>query len=179
MARRPRDARIETRESRRRLKHRKEPYWRQVHSGLSVGYYRGKKSGSWTIRRSVDGRKLYQRIGIADDYSDADGKNVLSYGQAVQRAMTAEKAKPATPEGKYTVAEAVADYLADLKSRSPRGHRDAELRFEKHVAPKFGKRTVASLKRAELRRWHQNIAACDRDDHDLQRRLRNTANRNL
>src|SRR5690606_16491977 len=137
----------ETREARSRLKPSKEPYWRQIHKGLAVGYYRGVNGGSWHVRRTVDGRKVYQRIGKADDHADADGKLVLSYDQAVQRAMTDDRAKPATPEGKYTVKQAVADYLADLRARSPSGYRDAELRYEKHVLPKLGARAVASLTR--------------------------------
>ena len=153
MARQPRDARIETREARKRLKARKEPYWRQVHKGLAVGYYRGVKSGSWHVRRTVDGRKVYQRIARADDYSDSDGGSILSYGEAVKRAMTADKAKPATPEGKYTVKEAVNDYLIGLSARSPRGYRDAELRLEHHVIPKLGKRAVAALTRAHWLRY--------------------------
>ena len=179
MARQPRDARIETREARKRLKVRKEPYWRQVHQGLAIGYYRGVKSGSWHVRRTVDGRKVYQRIARADDYSDSDGGSILSYGEAVKRAMTADKAKPATPEGKYTVKEAVNDYLIDLSARSPRGYRDAELRLEHHVIPKLGKRAVAALTREQIRRWHQAIAAADSNDADSHRRRRVTANRNL
>ena len=182
MARRPRDARIETREARRKLPARKEPYWRQIHKGLAVGYYRGVKSGSWHVRRTVDGRKVYQRIGKADDYADADGTVILSYDQAVQAAMTSDQARPATPEGKYTVKEAIADYLEDLKARSPRGHRDAEQRFDFHVIPKLGSRPVASLTREQVRRWHQGLATVeggDADDFDAIRKRRNTANRNL
>lgn len=179
MARRPRDAQIETREARRRLKVRKEPYWRHVHAGLAVGYYRGTKSGSWYVRRMVNGSRTTQRIGKADDYADANGLDVLSYDDAVKLAMTDGHAKPATPEGKYTVKEAVDDYLADLKARSPKGYRDAELRFDKHVLPKFKRRTVASLTRAEIRRWHQKIAKTKSDDPDKLRQRRATANRNL
>ena len=137
MARRPRDARIETREARGRLKARKEPYWRQVHKGLAIGYYRGARSGSWNVRRTVNGRKVYQRIAKADDYADADGVIVLSYDQAVQRAMASDRAKPATAEGKFTVSEAVVEYLNDLQDRSPNGYHDAQLRFQKHVLPIF------------------------------------------
>ena len=179
MARRPRDARIETRESRRRLKPRKEPYWRTVHKGLAIGYYRGVRTGSWNVRRIIDGRKVYQRIATADDHADSDGKMVLSYAQAVQWAMTGDRTKPATPEGKYTVAEAVEEYLDDLEARSPHGYHDAELRYQKHVLPIFGPRTVASLTRAEIRRWHQRIAATKNDDPEKRRQRCNTANRNL
>jgi len=127
----------------------------------------------------VDGRRLAQRIGQADDYADADGRKILSYDDAVKKAMAGDKAKPATPEGKYTVKQAVDEYLADLEARSPRGHRDAEIRFDKHVLPTFKNRSVASLKRAEIRRWHQNIAKIESDDPDKRRQRRATANRNL
>lgn len=179
MARRPRDARIETREARRRLKVRKEPYWRQVHKGLSIGYYRGTQTGSWNARRIVDGRKVYQRIATADDYADADGEIVLSYEQAVQRVMNGDQIKPATAEGKYTVSDAVKEYLQDLQARSPRGYHDAYLRYQKHVLPKFRARTVSSLTRSEIRRWHQQIAGTNSEDAEKYRQRCNTANRNL
>ena len=179
MARRPRDARIETREARRRLKVRKEPYWRQVHKGLSIGYYRGTQTGSWNARRIVDGRKVYQRIATADDYADADGEIVLSYEQAVQRVMNGDQIKPATAEGKYTVSDAVKEYLQDLQARSPRGYHDAYLRYRKHVLPKFRARTVSSLTRTEIRRWHQQIAGTNSEDAEKYRQRCNTANRNL
>ena len=179
MARRPRDARIETREARRRLKVRKEPYWRQVHKGLSIGYYRGTQTGSWNARRIVDGRKVYQRIATADDYADADGEIVLSYEQAVQRVMNGDQIKPATAEGKYTVSDAVKEYLKDLQARSPRGFYDADLRYRKHVLPKFRARTVSSLTRTEIRRWHQQIAGTNSEDAEKYRQRCNTANRNL
>ena len=179
MARRPRDAQIETRESRGRLKTQKEPYWRHIHVGLAIGYYRGKTGGSWHVRRMVAGKRVYQGIGKADDYADSDGRGVLSYADAVQIAMAGDKTKPATPEGKYTVANAVTDYLKDLQARSPNGHHDAKLRYDKHVLPPFGKRMVASLSRADVRRWHQKIAAINTDDPDRRRQRRNTANRNL
>ena len=179
MARRPRDARIETREARRRLKVRKEPYWRQVHKGLSIGYYRGTQTGSWNARRIVDGRKVYQRIATADDYADADGEIVLSYEQAVQRVMNGDQIKSATAEGKYTVSDAVKEYLKDLQARSPRGFHDADLRYRKHVLPKFRARTVSSLTRTEIRRWHQQIAGTNSEDAEKYRQRCNTANRNL
>ena len=179
MARRPRDARIETREARRRLKARKEPYWRQVHKGLAIGYYRGVQSGSWNVRRTVNGRKVYQRIATADDYADADGEIVLSYEQAVQRVMNGDQAKPATAEGKYTVSDAVDEYLQDLQARSPRGYHDAYLRYQKYLLPKFRTRTVTSLTRSEIRRWHQQIAGTNSEDAEKYRQRCNTANRNL
>lgn len=179
MARRPRDAQIETREARRRLKARKEPYWRHIHAGLAVGYYRGAKSGSWHVRRMVNGSRTTQRIGKADDYADANGHDVLSYDDAVKLAMTDGKAKPATPEGKYTVQQAIDDYLDDLEARSPRGYHDAYLRYRKYVLPKFRKRAVMSLTRTEIRRWHQQIAATNSEDPEKYRQRCNTANRNL
>ena len=179
MARRPRDAQIETREARRRLRARKEPYWRHIHTGLAIGYYRGKKGGSWHVRRMVDGKRVYQRIGKADDYADRDGLTILSYDDAVQAAMSGGAARPATSESKYAVAAAVDDYLNDLKARSPGGHHDAKLRYNKHVLPALGKRAVASLTRSDVRRWHQKIAATKSDDKEKLRQRRNTANRNL
>lgn len=179
MARRPRDSQIETREARMRLKIRKEPYWRHIHTGLAIGYYRGKNGGSWHVRRMVNRKRVYQQIGKADDYGDRDGRTILSYDDAVRAAMSGGMAQPATSESKHTVADAVAEYLIDLQSRSPGGYHDAKLRYDRHVLPALGKRTVASLTRTEVRRWHQKIATTKSDDIEKLRKRRNTANRNL
>ena len=73
-----RDSRLETREARKRLpvNQHNEPLWKVIHPGLFIGYYKGGRGGVWYMRRRIekDGKKVYEktRLGIADDYADAN-----------------------------------------------------------------------------------------------------------
>src|SRR5476651_792057 len=96
MARIRRGAEFGTREARRRLRARPEPYWMPIDRGLSLGYRKSAEGGAWVMRRylaSVDlkrgGRHAESRIGTADDSRDPDGEEVLDFGQA-QRKLLAE-----------------------------------------------------------------------------------------
>ena len=82
MARTLRDAKLDTRAARLRLKQRREPYWRSISEGLAIGYRRGTKGGTWIARHysSEHGRR-FQSIGTADDVAEADGEHVLSFAQ--------------------------------------------------------------------------------------------------
>src|SRR6516225_5529043 len=102
MARTIRDALLASRESRGRLKPRGKPYWRLIEEGLHLGYRKprgrhGKPAaaGKWVVRRYL-GTQKYQLevIGAADDFSDANGKTILSFPQAQQKARQQIKAGP-------------------------------------------------------------------------------------
>lgn len=180
MARRPRDSRIESPDARTRLKAAGTPYWKHVSPGLALGYYKGKRGGSWYSRRPrLDhedgaGRWKVRKLGTADDFADANGVDVLNYGQAVKLAMSegirAETGEPEAPvtgrrerranaailADTYTVANAVADYLEAVRARKPEGHKVYNLKS--HVLPTFGDRPVADLTAEELQRWHDRLA---------------------
>src|SRR6478672_2204230 len=96
MARRTPDARLETRESRSRLASRGKPHYRLLEPGLHIGYRRlkGRKgrpavAGTWVARHYI-GSQSYavEKIGTADDFSDADGTIVLSFAQAQDKARS-------------------------------------------------------------------------------------------
>ena len=68
MARKIRDATIDTREARGKLKPRGKPYWRTIERGLHLGYRRLKgKAGTWCARH-YRGAQQYEveSIGVAD-----------------------------------------------------------------------------------------------------------------
>lgn len=170
MARRPRDSRLETREARLKLAPRKEPYWRQIHAGLAIGYYRGSRSSSWTCRRTREageegrGRWRYQRLGIADDHADADGERVLSYAQAVKGAMgqadatTRQRLQLDSDRREYTVRACIAEYLVKLRATSS-NPQATEYKFDRHVLPALGDRPVGALTAEELEKWFHGLAA--------------------
>lgn len=56
--------------------------------GLSLGYRKNAKDGSWSFRRYANGRYEYHvPDAVADDERDANGETALSYQQAVAAAI--------------------------------------------------------------------------------------------
>jgi len=94
MARRVRDANLETRAARSKLKPSGKPYWRAIGPGLHIGYRKGKRGAVWTVRRYAGGESYNEStIGQADDAVDADGDWVLDFWQAQERARVASKSE--------------------------------------------------------------------------------------
>ena len=99
MARTIRNANLDTRAARRRLKPRARPYWQGLESGVHLGYLRKTGPGAWIARFYVGGQRYEQeRIATADDYADADGVLVLDFrqAQAKARARLIERAHAGT-----------------------------------------------------------------------------------
>src|SRR5690348_8326319 len=122
MARTVRDTNLETRTARLRLAIRAEPYWRAIDPGAHLGYYRGRRGGSWIARRYQEGRYRKSVLGTADDVSDADGVAILSFSQAQAAARNwfAKLAREVAgidlcAGGPYHVRDAISEYLSDYK----------------------------------------------------------------
>jgi integrase len=202
MPRHVKDARIETREARRKLSVQSEPYWRAIVQGAHVGYYKGARRGAWLVRwRKPTGGYQKATLGEADDTRDADGVHVLDYRQAQQKALEQiarweRPDAPAAPAAPLTVADVVNDYL-DWTAKHRRATTAREWRYmaRAHILPALGKTEVGKLTTARLRKWHEDLAekpgrlrtrlgAKQRyrelaDDPDAIRARRATANRNL
>lgn len=168
MARTVRDAKLDTRTARLRLREQDTIYWRTLLPGqLHLGYRRRNAgtAGLWIARLhlgSDSGQKspyIKKNLGVADDTEDADGARVLSFAQAQAAAMAFVR-KRDEPEVKprLTVKEAVADYLEFL-----RGHRksaaDAERRARTHILLTLGDLAVESLTLSQLVEWRDAMAA--------------------
>jgi len=87
MARRVRNAELETRSSRLRLPVTPKPVFVKIGVGIGLGYRRNATAGSWVVRLA-DGKGGYRTdtIATADDHDDADEKGVLTFWQAQDRA---------------------------------------------------------------------------------------------
>src|SRR5215831_3093569 len=84
MARRVSFGALESRSARLRLKIRRRPYsGPSLARGISLMYRRNKTNGTWVLKAS-DGHGAYwtKGFGLADDFEDSDGKNVLTFYQA-------------------------------------------------------------------------------------------------
>jgi hypothetical protein len=80
---------IDTASKRVKLASRKNPYWQGVsggRGGLSLGYRKpASGAGTWVAKIVLDGRRVEERIGAADDeQSNAAG---LSFPSAVTAAL--------------------------------------------------------------------------------------------
>jgi hypothetical protein len=92
MPRAVRDAKLDSRHSRSKLRLGPKPHWRGLAPGVHVGFRRRNrdKAGIWLVRRYVGldpngvGRYREKALGLADDLHPADGKRVLSFEQAVK-----------------------------------------------------------------------------------------------
>jgi integrase len=166
------------------LKVRGKPFWRLLEPGLHLGYRRlAGRPGSWCVRKYV-GSQTYavETIGaVADDYSEANGDDVLDFRQAQRRALDH---KPRAAAGALTVRGALDLYLADLAHRG-KPTQDAKYRIDALIAPALGAVAVEALSTEQIRAWHAGLAKAparhgrNGDDGEAQRRRRSSANRTL
>ena len=203
MARTARNSSLESRTARARLHIRRTPYFAKIAKGLRLGYYRGAVAGSW-IARCYRGAGVYatEALGIADDTLDADGVKVLDYWQAQGHARRwGERqrliAEGMLREGTYSVADAVADYLAEITAeKKPAAVKGAKYVFDAWVLPELGAIQVEKLTTDRLNRWRNKLATQSKrvrrkltatepatretpDDDDARRARKATANRIL
>ena len=161
----PRKARssFETASARLRLpiKENKKPYWERLGPGLSLGYRRNDHAGSWSIRAADGaGGEWLKRIGTADDYETANGKDVLNYEQAVAEARRLYRGKGDTehdPSKPLTLDEALTLYEADLAARSARTFNARLVRH--HLTPALLSKPLALITTAELKAWRDQVLA--------------------
>ncbi|HWN50237.1 MAG TPA: site-specific integrase, partial [Xanthobacteraceae bacterium] len=136
MSRTIRDAKLETREARNRLKAQPKPHWRTLRPNeLHLGYVRRRKDqpGHWTVRHYVgpkqEGGSPYhvERLaGVADDFEIATGASVLSFKQAQDLALAHKRRGE---RGPLTVRVAIEEYVKYLRLEK-RTADDAETRAE-------------------------------------------------
>jgi integrase len=168
MPRKVRDSNLETRTARSRLKVAHKPYFRLIEPGLHIGYRKlASGPGTWLARRyngagkyelenlrTVDGALI-----VADDYSEADGHAIMTFGQAQERAK-ARRPAVREPQGPFTVEKAMDAYIAFLESegRSPVAIKDTRYRDRAFIRPKLGALEVAELTADKLRYWRDGLA---------------------
>ena len=203
MARTVRDASLETRTARSRLKASGKPYWKIIDPGLHIGYRKGTTGGKWVVRRYIgDGVYSVETIATADDKADADGVAVLDFSQAQQMArqrhtvLTRQaKGLPTDTVGPYTVRACLIDYIRFLE-RERRTANDARWRAEALILPSMGNIACVDLTADRIRDWldkaaktpprlrtrnggKQQYSDFDDGDGEQRRKRRATTNRTL
>ena len=162
MARTVRDANLESRTARSRLKARGKPHYRTLEPGLHLGYRKPVSgAGKWVVRHYAGGQTYtVETIATADDYSDADGVAILSFREAQAKArerMVARAHSAAGKTGPLIVADALDTYLDYLDANRKSGG-DARYRDAAFIRPALGQIEVAALTADKLRRWHAGLA---------------------
>ena len=162
LARSVRDASLETRAARARLKPNSKPYYRALEPGLHLGYRKPQSgAGKWVARHYV-GQQAYEveTIATADDFSDPDGVAVLSFRQAQEKArerMVLRAHAAAGKQGPLTVRAAVESYLEFLE-HNRKSALDARYRAKAFIYPELGDIEVHTLTADHLRKWHADLA---------------------
>ena len=156
MARNIRAPRLENRSGRLKLPIAKKPVYVKIDRGVALGYRRNQGAGTWIVRVTRDGADWTAKVGLADDYEEADGGRVLNYWQAQTRAREIalgqyerDSSKPAT------VATALDAYELDLKARGANPHNARMCRV--HLPSSLAAKTVALLTAKELRTWRDGL----------------------
>jgi len=120
MARKVSFSALESRSARLRLKVRRRPYsGPSLARGISLMYRRNGTNGTWVIKAS-DGHGAYWTKGfaLADDFEDADAKNVLTFYQAQDAAKKLARGEDGSAENApITVDGALMAYKTDLEAR--------------------------------------------------------------
>lgn len=160
---------IDTPSKRSRLPSRKNPYWTGVgggRGGVSLGYRKpASGSGSWVAKIVLDGRRVEERIGHADDRGVDGG---LTYRAAVAETLAwsrrqFEALTAAGDEGKASrapsVRSAIEAYVADRTRRNPLAGRDAASRLAKHALsdPKFAELPLSKLRAQGIEAWRTRL----------------------
>ena len=101
MARAPRTSKLETRTSRLKLAQRAR-HFVTIGDGLALAYRRTERGfGTWQARLWDGERYHYRNLGVADDYQDANGVDLLTFYQAQSAAnwwLTRQKPTPVLSE---------------------------------------------------------------------------------
>jgi integrase len=163
MGRHVNQANIKTRTARMKLAPGKKFCLHNIIQGkASIAYQRLQKGqpGRWVLRETTGpNRYRLTNLGLADDYGDADGKEVLTFEQACDAARAAYKGeKSAGAKSLVTVKDAVLAYLKYLKEQKATG-RDTEYRANAFIIPQLGKFRLSELTTAQIYDWRDKLAA--------------------
>ncbi|MBN9455279.1 MAG: site-specific integrase [Bosea sp.] len=159
---------ISTVAKRAKLKPRKNPYWTALsggRGGVSLGYRRSAKSGTWIAKIVVEGNRSENRLGLADDEAQADG--ALSYRTAAEAALEWSRQQFASLEAgaskatrqPATVEMAVTDYIAARKRKSPSSAKNATSRLTAYVLADqaFAGTRLAKLRASTIETWRDRL----------------------
>jgi integrase len=162
-----RNGKVDSRSARLRLKADREPYWTTLAPGEALGYYRSAQggAGTWWARVRLENRR-YQKasLGVADDFADADGQDVLSFLHAQMKAriwfdrIRAHAGEESPHRGPFTVADAWRLYREDCVRRGVKALDRLESGAKLYILPALGHIEVEKLTQSRIERWQTELA---------------------
>jgi hypothetical protein len=147
------DGTLATPSARLRLPIDSKPVFVRLGVGVHLGYRRNQLDGAWVVRA---GKPYWiKNIGLADDYRDANRGEVLTYSQALERALQIARSETASEGAPPTVHEALDGYEASLKTdgRDP-GNAS---RVRRHLPKWLRKSLVSGLRAGKLTDWRDGL----------------------
>lgn len=171
-------------------------HWTTVDEGIRLGYRRWKTKSVWLVRRYLGDKRYAQRtLGIADDYQEADGKQILTYFQAqnLAKSSASESEKheqPLAPRGGHTVREAAESYLESLEAKGRKSIAETRRVLDRDVFPYWKNVPLDEVTSSKLIRWVNRLQKAPRktrggkdreidDSEEGKRKRRATAQRKL
>lgn len=148
---------LRARSNRLKLPIRGKPYYVTVATNTAVGYRRTANPAlsSWTAR-SGDG--WTDRLGLADDYREANGEDVLSFDQAVAKAIKLVTGSDDISGKPVDVLAAIDRWETQLKINGQNLANASTLRG--HVKGKpLASKTVMALTMGDLTAWRDDLIA--------------------
>lgn len=157
-----RNAKVETRSSRSKLKASHEPYWTPIGKKLHLGYRKGTSGGSWLMRINIDGRYKKQKLGIADDFQESNGQTILTYFEAQDQARLISKHKLqqyqlGQPIHEPTISDIINNYLNWYKLNK-KSYKTTTQTASAHILPHLGNIKANKLTTHQIRKWFENLA---------------------
>jgi integrase len=158
MARRVSFAALESRSARLRLKIRRRPYsGPSLARGIALMYRRNKTNGTWVLKASNGHGAYWTKVfALADDFEDADAKNVLTFYQAQDQAKKLARGDDGRPESApITVDSALKAYRRDLEARGANPYNAEWPRL--HLTSVLLSKPVTLLTATELKKWRDGL----------------------
>ena len=189
-----------SRTARQRLPIQARPYFTHIQDGLSLGYRRGKRGGSW-VARAYDTEHGYrfEPLGKSNDLIESVGMSFQEAQDAARRwygELAHIDAGEITP-GRYTVAQAMDDYLKERERVRRKELSHTRSVVNAHIVPALGQVELAKLTHGKVKAWRDALAEAmprvrnkpdateqayrqiDANDPDALRKRQATANRIL
>src|SRR6187401_3146845 len=158
MARKVSFSALESRSARLKLKVRRRPYsGPSLARGIALMYRRNKTNGTWVLKASTGSNAYWTKgFALADDFEDADAKNVLTFHQAQDAAKKLARGEDGSAESApITVDGALTAYRADLEARGANSYNAEWPRV--HLSSALLTTPVAVLAAAELKKWRDGL----------------------
>jgi hypothetical protein len=163
MARSIYSEKLKNRTNRLKLPPKRKPYKVLISPGIFLCYRRnagrlveGEKRrdapGTWSVEAG-----WLRRFSLADDYETANNDSVMSYHQAVARALKLARGSEGDTDKPVTVAEALDAYETDLAARGGAKYNATSVR--NHLSPAMLSKVVMLLGETELRDWRNGMIA--------------------